>query len=112
VTRRYTRRELVQYRGVSSYRVSTLRQRLKLTPLQFARLLGVDRRTVYRWEAGDSAPMATTVTVLRVLEQHATVESAHAIVHAGGLRELVYRALKGSHGEGREGRRDHRRAAR
>lgn len=112
MTRRFTRAELARVRGISSYRLSTLRTRLKLTTAELALLLGVDQRTVYRWEAGSSSPTGPSLTVLLVIEQHATVASARSLVQSGGLRELVYRALTKREKHGRRKRSEEARAPR
>lgn len=41
------------------------RKRKKLTQAQLARAVGVDKRTIIRWEQGDTAPRPIFKTLLR-----------------------------------------------
>lgn len=45
--------------------IKRTRLRLHLTQVEFARILGVDRRTITRWETGASSPHRTFVERMR-----------------------------------------------
>jgi transcriptional regulator with XRE-family HTH domain len=44
--------------------IQALRDRLGMTVADFARLLGVDARTVRRWESGDARPTGSAEAVM------------------------------------------------
>lgn len=48
----------------SASEVAALRNELRLDPAEFARLCGVDVRTVSRWELGESRPTGASEAVL------------------------------------------------
>lgn len=83
-----------------------LRERLGITATQFARLVGVDTRTVMRWESYDAMPCGTAAAIIRGLQMSLRRRPAHAekilefvreTAAIGGLRymliELFDRAL-------------------
>lgn len=49
--------------------VRALRERLGLTPAQFARLLGVHPSTVSRWESGRRYPTGGAIPAMRRLQR-------------------------------------------
>lgn len=50
-------------------RIAALRKRLGMTGAEFAEYLGIDRITVWRWEAGKAKPGRFTVRELVRLEK-------------------------------------------
>lgn len=50
-------------------RIRALRDRLGMDPASFAKLLGVDARTVRRWESGDARPTGSADAVLCGIEE-------------------------------------------
>src|SRR5437870_3251656 len=65
------RRDICQNASVSwdEKQVKQLREQLKLGIGEFARLAGVDPRTVYRWEAGEAEPSGASEAVLNGLRE-------------------------------------------
>jgi len=49
--------------------IITIRNRLRLSRPEFARLVGVDTRTVYRWESGEGVPSGPGEAVLLGIDQ-------------------------------------------
>lgn len=49
--------------------VRALRKRLRLDESEFAKLLGVELRSVQRWEAGTATPTASAEAVLAALRE-------------------------------------------
>lgn len=80
--------------------IRELRGRLRMEPAQFAALLGVDPRTVQRWEAGEARPTGTAEAVMIGLRESLDKRpgAAPMLVRAirdasavGGLAYLIVR---------------------
>ena len=83
--------------------VAAVRQRLKLSRPDFARLLGVDLRTIYRWENGESEPSGPGEAVLNGIRQAlqeqpdgltAGLAVLGGMAAMGGLGFLVYKLIE------------------
>jgi len=64
---------------------------MRMSPAEFARLLNVDVRSVYRWESGESTPSGTAESVLLGIRQAmaaGTDKVANALAIVGGLAVL------------------------
>lgn len=91
---------------LSAHDVSSLRSRLKMSRAQFARLTGVDVRTVARWESPDGPrPTGAGAAVLRAIveaialrphveDKNLLIESIRRDVEIGGLSYLLVRLLQ------------------
>lgn len=84
--------------------VQAFRIRLRMDIPAFARLLGVDTRTVYRWEAGESRPTGPAEAVLNALrarlddhpdQAEQVVKFLLGAVAVGGLAYLIIKLLDG-----------------
>jgi DNA-binding XRE family transcriptional regulator len=76
--------------------VQELRAKLELRPGAFARLLGVDDRTVRRWEAEQSPPTGTALHVLTALRESLRARDAEgAETLARFLRDAAPLGLAG-----------------
>lgn len=84
--------------------IATFREGLGLSQSDFASLLGVDARSVRRWEAGHGTPTGAALAVLNGLHQAVEVERRkgnldeliRVVVTAaavGGLAFLLYKLL-------------------
>lgn len=82
--------------------VRALRQQLNVSQADFARLVGVDTRTVARWEAGTARPTGAAEAVLVALREklskdpdEAAAVAAFVIgaVAVGGLAYLLVKLL-------------------
>lgn len=89
---------------MKSSEIEGLRTELDLDPLPFARLCGVDVRTVTRWEMGEACPTGASLAVL-VAFRHALQESGplarlrlaarlRDAADMGGLPHLLQRSLR------------------
>jgi transcriptional regulator with XRE-family HTH domain len=86
--------------------VSSLRSRLKMSRAQFARLTGVDVRTVSRWESPNGPrPTGAGAAVIRAIveaialrphveDKNLLIESIRRDVEIGGLSYLLVRLLQ------------------
>jgi transcriptional regulator with XRE-family HTH domain len=86
----------------NSVTVRNMRQRLNLSQADFAKLLGVDVRSVSRWETGNSIPTGAAEEILTGLKEKldGDPDSAQQIIGAiaaaiaiGGLAYLVIKLL-------------------
>lgn len=81
-------------------RIRALRDRLGMEPAAFARLLGVDARTVRRWEAGDARPTGPAEAVLAAIEESLDKDPSTAgrlvklLVGAAAVGGLAYVLVK------------------
>lgn len=84
-------------------RVIALRRRFGVDRTEFARILGVDARSVARWEAGHAQPSGSSEAVLNALREQLDSDPANAervvefVVKAaaiGGLAYLMVKLLK------------------
>jgi len=82
--------------------IRALRERLRLDPSGFAKLLGVDARTVARWEAGLAAPTGAAEAVMTGLREKLDKDPGEAeqiikfivgAVAVGGLAYLLIKLL-------------------
>lgn len=82
--------------------IRSLRLRLRLDPSEFARLVGVDTRTVTRWELGTARPTGASEAVLAALDEKLRKDPAGAdeliaflvgAVAFGGLAYLILKLL-------------------
>jgi len=82
--------------------ITNLRARLGLSSTDFARLFGVDVRTIYRWEKGDAKPSGAAEAVMNGLREKLERDpgSADAVIKflvgaaaVGGLAYLVFKLL-------------------
>ena len=77
-----------------------LRQRLGSDRIAFAKIVGVDLRTVSRWEAGKVAPTGSSLAVMLALQEKLSVDPAKAeevrklVASAAGMGGLAYLVLK------------------
>lgn len=97
--------------------VTALRDRLGVDRPTFARIVGVDTRTVFRWEAGDVTPSGAAEAVItglreKIAEGHEIAEQVVKFVvktsDVGGLAYLLVKLLdavvpKKSHNLARSG---------
>jgi len=76
---------------------------MQLTRPEFARLVGVDTRTVYRWEGGESEPSGPAEAVLLGIDQAlkaspdgttSALAAVGAMAAAGGLAFLIYKLIE------------------
>lgn len=80
--------------------IQSLRQRLGLDPPGFARLLGVDARTVTRWESGAARPTGASEAVLAAVQQKLNKDPADAdhviafLVGAAAIGGLAYMMVR------------------
>jgi len=63
---------------MNATKVRALRDRLGLDRGTFARLCGVDVRSVYRWESGEVEPQGVSLALLLAIHDQIKVPSAHA----------------------------------
>ncbi len=82
--------------------VRDLRLKLRLDPAQFARVTGVDSRTVTRWEQGVARPTGASAAVLAALEEKLRKDPDQAdeigallagAASVGGLAYLIVKLL-------------------
>lgn len=87
----------------TSAQVAEIREKLALSRPEFAKLLGVDVRTVYRWESGDSVPSGSAEAVLAGVNQAlvsrsdkaaSALSAIGAMAAAGGLAFLIYKLIE------------------
>jgi len=87
----------------STVRITQMRDRLGLSRAEFARLLGVDTRTVYRWEAGESTPTGPAEAVLLGIDQAlkappdglaSALSALGAMAAIGGLGFMIYKLIE------------------
>lgn len=80
-----------------------IRNRLELSRPEFARLVGVDTRTVYRWENGESKPSGSAEAVLLGIDQAlkappdgltSALTAIGAMAAVGGLGFLIYKLIE------------------
>lgn len=81
-----------------------MRTKLGLSRPGFAKLLGVDVRTVYRWESGESIPTGSAEAVLVGVNQaiassspekaSSALSSIGAMAAVGGLAFLIYKLIE------------------
>jgi transcriptional regulator with XRE-family HTH domain len=80
--------------------VRYLRERLGMEVPAFARITGVDPRTVYRWEAGAARPSGAAVAVLNGLKEKLDKDPSAAnavsafLVGAAAVGGLAYLLVK------------------
>jgi transcriptional regulator with XRE-family HTH domain len=80
--------------------VKALRERLGMEVPAFARITGVDPRTVYRWEAGTAHPSGAAEAVLNGLKEKLDKDPAAAatvsafLVGAAAVGGLAYLLVK------------------
>lgn len=83
---------------MNSKQVRSLRARLNLTVDNFARVAGVDSRTVRRWEDGESRPSGPAAEVLDALEEHLIRGSARDLgeylERGAGLQSMLLRLFE------------------
>ena len=86
----------------NSVTVRNMRQRLNLSQADFAKLLGVDVRSVSRWETGNSIPTGAAEEILTGLKEKldGDPDSAQQVIGAiaaaiaiGGLAYFVIKLL-------------------
>lgn len=76
--------------------VSELRTALDLTPTEFGRLVGVDARSVYRWESALFIPTGAPKTLMRAFAKViATPQNARAVqvLLSGSVRKTGFEGL-------------------
>ncbi len=84
----------------TSAEIQALRVRLGLDPAGFAKLVGVDARTVSRWELGIARPTGAAEAVLSALREKLDKDPAKAekviafIVGAAAVGGLAYLLIK------------------
>ena len=81
-------------------RVRALRCTVTCDEADFACLLGVDRRTVRRWESGESSPSGAPLRMLLVLEDAlrsdpSLAERLQSSIVRGGLAWILICAIEG-----------------
>jgi branched-subunit amino acid ABC-type transport system permease component len=80
--------------------VTALRERLGVDRPRFARIVGVDTRTVFRWEAGEVQPSGAAGAVLTGLRQKLEADPTTAeqviafVVGASAVGGLAYLMVK------------------
>lgn len=80
--------------------IQELRARLRMEPAQFAALLGVDPRTIQRWEAAEARPTGTAEAVMvglrESLDKHPEACSSltRIICDASAVGGLAYLIVK------------------
>jgi transcriptional regulator with XRE-family HTH domain len=83
--------------------ISSLRERLGMEVVEFAKLLGVDARTVRRWESGDARPTGSAEAVMNGISagldrDPATAEKIISMLAGaaavGGLAYLIVKLLE------------------
>jgi hypothetical protein len=86
----------------TAQQVMDLRSKLRLDIPGFAKLVGVETRTVYRWEAGEARPSGAAEAVLNGLHEKLQKDPDQAesliafvagAVALGGLGFLLYKLL-------------------
>ncbi|MFC2079493.1 helix-turn-helix domain-containing protein, partial [Candidatus Bipolaricaulota bacterium] len=84
-------------------RINNIKTRLGISRSEFARLLGVDSRTVYRWETGESSPKGSAEAVLLGIEEALksqpdglkdALASIGAMAAIGGLGFMIYKLIE------------------
>jgi len=84
-------------------RIPQMRDRLGLSRAEFAKLLGVDARTVYRWESGESSPTGPAEAVLLGIDQAlkappdgltSALSALGAMAAIGGLGFMIYKLIE------------------
>lgn len=65
--------------------ISRLRERLGMDVAAFAKLMGVDARTVRRWEAGQARPTGSAEAVMSGIEESLNKDPAFSEVLVGVL---------------------------
>lgn len=80
--------------------ISSLREALQLSMPDFAKLLGVDQRSVIRWEAGTAEPTSSAREVMIGVRRAFDADGAFVtdeirdVLEVGGLALLIERLLK------------------
>jgi transcriptional regulator with XRE-family HTH domain len=80
--------------------ITELRQRLGTDRVEFAKIIGVDLRSVSRWERGQVGPTGSSLAVMLALREKLDVDPAKAeevrklVYSAAGLGGLAYLILK------------------
>jgi transcriptional regulator with XRE-family HTH domain len=87
---------------VNDAEIKALRERFGVDRAAFARMLGVDTRTVFRWESGESEASGSALAILVAFREALKTDDANAIVEfvkdavaIGGLSYLLLKLLKG-----------------
>jgi DNA-binding transcriptional regulator YiaG len=86
--------------GFPQSEIQALRHRMGLDPAGFAKVVGVDARTVARWELGAAHPTGAAEAVLFALREKLNKDPAHAekviafIVGAAAVGGLAYLLVK------------------
>lgn len=81
--------------------IFSLREACDLSVASFAKLLGVDQRSVIRWEANQAEPTSSAREVMigirRAIDSDASSVRAEIrdVLEVGGLALLIERLLKG-----------------
>ncbi len=76
--------------------IRSLRNRFKLDQADFARLVGVNTRTVHRWELGDAVPTGAASAVLLAVDEKLRKDPSQAdeiiafLVSASAIGGLAY----------------------
>jgi len=80
--------------------ISSLREALQLSMPDFAKLLGVDQRSVIRWENGTAEPTSSAREVMIGVRRAFDADGAFVtdeirdVLEVGGLALLIERLLK------------------
>lgn len=86
-----------------SAQISEMRKRLQLSRSEFAKLLGVDTRTIYRWENGESVPSGSAEAALLGINQALRTQpdgltkalaAIGAMAAMGGLGFMIYKLIE------------------
>jgi transcriptional regulator with XRE-family HTH domain len=83
----------------TSDQINSLRQTLRMDVASFARLAGVDARTITRWETGAARPTGSAEAVLNGLQESLasstdTEELIDLLVKAAAVGGLAYLLVK------------------
>jgi putative transcriptional regulator len=91
-------KERLPHHEVPAPDVEAIRKSFGMSQAQLAKVLGVNRRTLQRWEQGRSVPDGATQTLLRVMEKEPN--TVMRVLHP------IFRLIGAGHGGGTPGARD------
>ena len=95
-------KDRINSKGWNSESVIEIRKRLKLDHAGFAKLLGVDTRSVNRWETGKNQTTGSAGDILSGIKEkldkdpdstNKVLKLIHSAVSMGGLAYLVFKLL-------------------
>ncbi|MDD5531099.1 MAG: type II toxin-antitoxin system MqsA family antitoxin [bacterium] len=92
----------IDSKGWNSEMIIAMRNKLKLNQSEFSKLLGVDVRSVNRWENGNFRPKGSAEAILSGIREKLdkdpdssdkVVELIRSAVNMGGLAYLIFKLL-------------------